>query len=53
MLAHWWSAIWPNLAASLIWGTPAFITHHKLMRRHVDRRHEDLKRHVTAQTRQE
>jgi hypothetical protein len=26
--------VWSNLLASLLWGAPAFITHHRLMRRH-------------------
>lgn len=48
-LAGAWSAIWPNLAASVIWATPAFIAHHVLLRRHIDRRHEQLAAHVTQQ----
>ncbi len=52
LLVGWWGQVWPNLAASVIWATPAFITHHVLLRRHADRRHEDLKNHI-AQTRQE
>ena len=42
LLAGWWSAVWPNLAASVIWATPAFIGHHVLLRRHIDRRHAEL-----------
>jgi hypothetical protein len=38
-----WGAIWPNLAASAIWSTPAFIAHHVLIRRHLTRVHQDLK----------
>ena len=37
LLASWWTAIWPNLAANVIWMTPAFVLHHLLMRRHVTR----------------
>jgi hypothetical protein len=37
LLAGWWAAIWPNLAASLIWAAPAFTTHHVLIRRHITR----------------
>jgi hypothetical protein len=47
-LASNWSAVWPNLEASLIWATPAFVTHHVLMRRHLDRRHDQLKQHIAA-----
>lgn len=38
-LAGAWSAIWPNLAASVLWATPAFVTHHVLLRRHISRVH--------------
>src|ERR1041385_5379561 len=38
LLASWWTAIWPNLAANVIWMTPAFVVHHVLLRRHVTRR---------------
>lgn len=49
LLASWWTAIWPNLVASVIWSTPAFIAHHVLVRRHIDRRHAQLAEHVTTQ----
>lgn len=48
LLAGWWTAIWPNLAASVIWATPAFVLHHKWLKRHVDRRHDELAAHLTA-----
>jgi hypothetical protein len=35
-----WSAVWPNLEASLLWAAPAFITHHVLIKRHITREHE-------------
>lgn len=38
LLLGWWLAIWPNLAANVIWMTPAFVAHHVLLRRHL-RRH--------------
>jgi hypothetical protein len=38
-LAGWWSAIWPNLAANVIW-VPAAALHHVLIRRHITREHE-------------
>lgn len=37
LIGEWWTAIWPNLAASVIWTTPAFIVHHKLLKRHITR----------------
>jgi hypothetical protein len=37
-----WGSVYPNLIASLIWATPAFVTSHVLHRRHVDRRHREL-----------
>lgn len=27
-LAHWWSQVWPNLAANTVWAAPAFTWHH-------------------------
>lgn len=39
-----WGQVWPNLAASVIWATPMFVTHHLLLRRHLSRIHEDLKK---------
>jgi len=40
LLVAQFGAIWPNLAASVIWGTPALITHHLLIRRRIDGEHE-------------
>jgi hypothetical protein len=37
LIWSWWVAIWPNLAASVIWATPAFVAHHLLLRRHISR----------------
>jgi len=31
------ASVWPNIVASVLWGAPAFITHHKLMKRHITR----------------
>lgn len=36
-LAHWWTLIWPNLAASVIWTLPAFAWQHRRFRRHITR----------------
>lgn len=49
LLANWWQAIWPNLAASIIWGTPALATHHLLIRRHVDSKHAQTEARLDAQ----
>lgn len=49
-LLGWWSALWPNLAASVIWATPAFVAHHRLIRRHIDRQHARTQEHITAVT---
>lgn len=48
--------VWANLLASLLWGTPAFVVHHKLMRRHHEKtvreqtveQTADLKAHIDA-----
>lgn len=47
LLFGWWLQIWPNLAANVIW-VPVAAIHHVLMKRHVDRRHQQLKDHVAA-----
>lgn len=41
LLVFWWAAIWPNLAASVIWGTPALTAHHVAIRRRQDRHHRE------------
>ena len=41
LLVYDWSAIWPNLAASIIWGTPALTAHHVAIRRRQDRHHRE------------
>jgi hypothetical protein len=43
-LLNAWSQVWPNLAASVIWATPAFVTHHVLVRRHLRRIHAAVTR---------
>lgn len=49
-LVGWWAAVWPNLAANVLWVAPAFLTHHKLLKRHVDRQHAATQEHITAVT---
>lgn len=39
-LHRWYLELWPNLAASVIWGAPAFTTHHLLIKRHITKQHE-------------
>jgi hypothetical protein len=41
LLANW-SAVWPNLEASMLWATPAFIASHIVHRRYLRR---ELARH--------
>lgn len=54
LLAGWWSAIWPNLAANIIWvpigwaggwAGGVWLKGHIL--KHLSTQHEDLKAHVT------
>lgn len=48
--------VWANIIASVIWGAPAFVTHHVLMRRHQERvvtretaaQTEQIKAHITT-----
>lgn len=55
LLVGWWIAIWPNLAANVIWLTPAWLLHHRRVDRkgrqervHADRRHQELLAHISA-----
>lgn len=34
MLAAWWSQLWPNLAADVLLGAPAFVHLHLRLNRH-------------------
>lgn len=47
-LAHTWTAVWPNLAANVLW-VPLVALHHILMRRHVDRRQAETHARLDAQ----
>lgn len=38
----WFDAVYPNLAANVVWLSPAFIAHHVLLRRHINRKHDAL-----------
>jgi hypothetical protein len=48
--------VWSNLAAAVLWATPAFTVHHRLMRRHQSttvrvetaKQTEELKAHIDA-----
>jgi len=35
-------AVWPNIVASVIWATPAFLVSHWAHRKHVNKRHREL-----------
>ena len=47
-LSATWAQVWPNLIASALWATPAFTTHHLLMKRHINQRHQETRDHITA-----
>lgn len=40
-MSHWlwlfWLAVWPNLAASVIWTVPALAWHHRRIHARIDR----------------
>lgn len=48
-MAHLWSwlftAVWPNLLASLLWAVPAFVWHHRRIARRLDAIHARIGRH--------
>lgn len=46
----WYLAIIPNIIASVIWAAPAFYAHHQLLKRHMNRQHEELKKHIRQNT---
>lgn len=52
LLVYGWSSIWPNLAASVIWGTPALSAHHVAIRRRQDRHHREQVGRAEAQAEQ-
>lgn len=52
LLLFYWQAIWPNLAASVIWGTPALSAHHVAIRRRQDRHHREQVGRAEAQAEQ-
>jgi len=52
LLFFYWGALWPNLAASVIWGTPALSMHHVAIRRRQDRQHAELAGRAEAQAKQ-
>jgi hypothetical protein len=35
-------AWWPNIIASVVWATPAFVISHAVHKRHADRRHAEV-----------
>jgi hypothetical protein len=52
LLVFYWGALWPNLAASVIWGTPALSMHHVAIRRRQDRQHAEQVGRQEAQAEQ-
>ena len=38
-----WVPVWPNLEASALWTWPILAWHHRRIRRHVDRRMNELR----------
>lgn len=65
MILHWlnvelWSPMWPNIFSPNVWTLVALALHlaatliqrarqHRESEKRADERHEDMKRHVTAQ----
>jgi len=47
-IAAWWTQLWPNLIASLLWAAPGFTVHHLLMRRHVSTETAKQTKAITA-----
>lgn len=47
LLCYRLSDVQGNLEASLIWGTPALVAQHLALRRHINRRHEEIRRHLS------
>jgi hypothetical protein len=39
-----WGPVWPNLAASVVSLPPAFVWHHRHVKKHVNRAIEEAKR---------
>ena len=37
-----WSALWPNLLASALWGPPAVVAHHKLLKTKIRQKLDEL-----------
>jgi hypothetical protein len=37
-----WLQIWPNLVASVIWATPAFLLHHRQVVKRLNEHHQHL-----------
>ena len=45
-LHGFWLAIWPNLAASIIWTTPALYVHHRRLKAHHVRVIDELRKEL-------
>lgn len=52
----WWTQLWPNIVADLLWALPGFTINHILLRRHhttvvhqeTARQTKELKAHIDA-----
>ncbi len=51
-LASAWGQIWPNLAANVLW-VPLAALHHRRMKRHIRRLHEEHREQVRQVIQQE
>lgn len=50
LLAYHWADVAGNLAASVIWGTPALVAQHVALRRHADRQHAETRAVIRSVT---
>ena len=58
LLVGWWIAVWPNLAANVIW-IPVVAVSHRLTKQHIarkglqeqahaERRHQEILAHISS-----
>lgn len=48
LLVFHWPDVAGNLAASVIWGTPALVAQHVALRRHAERQHAETRAAIRA-----
>lgn len=46
LVAYRWADVGGNLEAQVVIVAPAFVAHHLLIRRHINRRHAETRRHL-------